>query len=56
MLKKLSTEELTNNLVSVLPLGVEDKQMLIETSTLTHRVRAFTAILESNSETSAFRH
>ena len=56
MLKKLSTEELTNSLVSVLPLSVEDKQMLIETSTLTHRVRAFTAILESNSETSAIRH
>ncbi len=48
-LVKMSSEQLTNSLVSVLPLSDTDKQLLIETDTLAHRMRAFTAILEGES-------
>ena len=56
ILDKLSSEELTNNLVGILPLSNADKQMLIETDTLSHRLRAFTAILEGNSKITGLRH
>jgi len=56
MMEKLSSEELTNSLVSILPLSDADKQMLIETDTLAHRLRAFTAILEGNSKISGVQH
>lgn len=56
VLDKLSSEELVNSLVSVLPLGIEDKQMLMETDTLSHRVQAFTAILENKNKPSAVKH
>lgn len=55
-LDKLGSEELINNLVSVLPLGVADKQILVETETLARRLRAFTAILESNNHEDVARH
>ncbi len=56
ILEKLTSEELTNSLVSVLPLNDADKQMLIETDTFSHRLRAFTAILEGNSKITGLRH
>ena len=56
VLEKLSNEELINSLVSALPLGDGDKQMLIEATTLENRLRAFTAILEGNSSVSGVKH
>lgn len=56
MLEKLSSEELSNSLVSILPISNEDKQMLIETISLAQRIRAFTAILEGNSKISKVQH
>ena len=56
MLEQLGTETLTNSSVAVLPLGVEDKQLLVETDTLVNRLRAFTAILEGHTENSVVRH
>ena len=55
-LDKLASEELVNNLVSVLPLGIADKQILLETETLSGRLRAFTAILEGNDTGREVRH
>ncbi len=56
MIEKLTSEQLTNSLVSMLPLSDTDKQMLIETDTLAHRLRAFTAILEGNNLVSQVQH
>ena len=56
MIEKLSSEQLTNTLVSLLPLSNTDKQMLVETDTLAHRLRALTAILEGNNQPSQSRH
>ena len=55
-LDKLGSEELVNNLVSVLPLSVADKQILLEADTLPQRLRAFTAVLEGDSRFSEIRH
>jgi len=56
MLEKLSSEELSNSLVSILPLSNSDKQLLIETDTLANRLRAFTAILEGDNQLSGVQH
>lgn len=56
MLQQLGTETLTNSFISVLPLDVGDKQLLIETDSLMNRLRAFTAILEGHTENSVARH
>lgn len=56
LLDKLVSEELINNLVSVLPLDVTDKQILLEADTLPQRLRAFTAILEGDSRTTKVAH
>ncbi|MDJ0807864.1 MAG: LON peptidase substrate-binding domain-containing protein [Gammaproteobacteria bacterium] len=55
VMEELSREELTNNLVGILPLSSTDKQMLIETDTLASRLRAFTAILEGHSKISSIQ-
>lgn len=55
-LEKLSSEELINNMVGVLPLSDADKQMLIEASTMADRWQAFTAILEGSSKLSGVQH
>lgn len=56
VLEQLDTEALTNSFVAVLPLGVEDKQLLVETDGLANRLRAFTAILEGHAENSGMCH
>ena len=55
-LEKLNSEQLINTLISVLPLSDTDKQLLIETDTLAHRMRAFTAILDGASRVSGIQH
>ncbi|MDJ0831980.1 MAG: LON peptidase substrate-binding domain-containing protein [Gammaproteobacteria bacterium] len=56
MIEKLNSEQLTNSLVGLLPLSDTDKQMLIETDTLAHRLRAFTAILEGDNQLPNVQH
>ena len=55
-LDELVSEELINNLVSVLPLSAADKQILLEANTLSQRLRAFTAILEGDNLDAKVRH
>jgi Lon protease-like protein len=56
VLEQLGTETLTNSFVAVLPLGVEDKQLLVEADSLANRLRAFTAILEGHTKNNIVRH
>ncbi|RBP53185.1 LON peptidase substrate-binding domain-containing protein [Arenicella xantha] len=50
VLSSLSTHSLLSNMFSHLPLSIEDKQLLLETSTATERLIAFTAILSDESQ------
>lgn len=45
-LEESNTLDLVNSLLNALPIGSQDKQILIETETLASRVVAFTAILK----------
>lgn len=56
MLDKLDTEELANSLFSFLPLGADEKQLLLETDHFAERLTAFTAILESSRSESSTLH
>lgn len=56
ILEKLSTGDLTNSLLGILPLTKEDKQMLIETDTLAQRTRALGALLEDQDNQSSLKH
>ncbi len=56
MLERMSAEELINSLVGILPVGLEDKQMLIEADTLVDRMQAFTAILLGQLGSSSATH
>jgi len=52
----LSQDTLVSNLVTQLALSSDDKQLLIEASNLSDRVKAFTAILASNESSTTIRH
>ena len=56
MLDKLDTEELANSLFSFLPLGAEDKQLLVETDNFADRLTVFTAVLDSSRNESSTLH
>jgi len=56
MLQRMSPEELINSLVGILPVGVEDKQLLIESDTLVDRLQGFTAILRGELDSSSAKH
>lgn len=56
VMEKLDAENLLNALFYFLNLSDEDKQMLIEMDTIEQRIKAISAILESNSKTSEIRH
>jgi len=56
VLEKLGIENLVNTLLNYLPLASNDKQIIIESNTLEHRVTAFTAILENNNHASNTKH
>jgi len=56
VMEKLSTESLFNALFYFLDLSDADKQMLIEMDTLGQRVKAITAILESNDQEVPVQH
>lgn len=56
VMEKLSTENLFNALFYFLELSDADKQMLVEMDTLAQRVKAITAILESNIEEIPTQH
>lgn len=55
-LKDLPQDTLVSNLVTQLALSIEDKQLLIEASNLSDRVKAFTAILANNESSTNIRH
>ena len=56
-LEEIESEDMINSLFNALPIDSQDKQILIETSTLADRIVAFTAILkESIEESSSQRH
>ncbi|WP_299879748.1 LON peptidase substrate-binding domain-containing protein [uncultured Cocleimonas sp.] len=56
VLEKLDAENLLNALFYFLNLSNEDKQMLIEIDTIEQRIKAITAIFESNNKVSEIRH
>ncbi len=56
ILEKLGIENLVHTLLNYLPLSNDDKQILVETDTLEHRVTAFTAILENANGSSITTH
>ena len=56
VMEKLDAENLLNALFYFLNLSDQDKQMLIEIDTVEKRIKALTAILESNNTISEIRH
>jgi len=56
VLEKLDAENLLNALFYFLNLSNEDKQMLIEIDTIEQRIKAITAIFESNNKVSEICH
>lgn len=55
-IEDLSQDTLVSNLVTQLALSSDDKQLLIEASDLSDRVKAFTAILSNNQSSTNMRH
>ncbi len=55
-IEDLPQDTLVSNLVTQLALSSDDKQLLIEASNLSERVKAFTAILASDEESTTIRH
>ena len=56
VMEKLDAENLLNALFYFLNLSDQDKQMLLEIDTVEQRIKALTAILESNNTISEIRH
>ncbi len=56
VMEKLDAENLLSALFYFLNLSDEDKQMMIEIDTVEQRIKALTAILESNNKISEIRH
>ncbi len=56
VIEELPQQTLVSNLVQQLALSSEDKQLLIEASTLNDRVKSFTAILTDDENLHATRH
>ena len=56
VLEDLNVADLLASLVSYLPLGSEDKQLLLEADTLAQRVLAFTALIDGESQGSSAAH
>ncbi len=55
-LDEVKAEDLVNSLFSGLPIAAQDKQILIETDTLSNRIIAFTAILKAAVEEPSAKH
>ena len=55
-IEDLPQESLVSNLVAQLPISGDDKQLLIEASTLADRVRSFTLILSETDSAQETRH
>lgn len=56
MLDALNVEDLSNSLLSYLPLDPGDKQILLEADNFSTRLTAFTAILEGDADSSNVTH
>lgn len=56
IIEKLELDDLVNSLISFLPLGADDRQILLEASTLPERLKSFTAILHSSEPSAQIRH
>ncbi len=56
LFNKLSTSNLVNSLMNVLPIDIPERQILLEADTLESRVIAFTAILAGTISNSQTRH
>lgn len=56
MLDALNVEDLSNSLLSYLPLDPSDKQILLEADGLAHRLTVFTAILEGDAKRKPITH
>lgn len=56
MLDALNVEDLSNSLLSYLPLDPGDKQILLEADGLAHRLTVFTAILEGDAKPNPVTH
>ncbi len=55
-IEDLSQDTLVSNLVTQLALSSDDKQLLIEASNLSDRVKVFTAILANNDSSNSIHH
>lgn len=56
LFEKLSTNDLINSLMNVLPIETGERQILLEADSLETRIRAFTAILAGTVSDSQTRH
>ncbi|GAA6139214.1 LON peptidase substrate-binding domain-containing protein [Arenicella sp. 4NH20-0111] len=56
LFEKLSTNDLVNSLMNVLPIETGERQILLESSSLDTRIRTFTAILAGTVSDSQTRH
>jgi Lon protease-like protein len=55
-LEKLEAETLVNSMVTILPLTMEEKQVLLEAANLPERLQTFSALLESEFKDSSEKH
>jgi len=55
-IEDLSQDTLVSNLVTQLAISSDDKQLMIEASSLSDRIKAFTAILANDENSATIRH